>query len=615
MEIQICSSFDNGNFRFPAGAVETSSKILFEIEIPRSYGLKEVNLVWINDYNNYYDYIKMNWKGIKEGRDVFTKEIEVESEGIIWYYFQLKSIDHVTFVGKKMDGMIETDVEPPAWQITIFNKHFKTPDWIKGGIFYHIFVDRFAKEGTSPSKKNTVERKDWGGLPIYAPNEFGEVMNNDFFGGNLKGIIAKLDYIQSLGVNCIYLSPIFEAFSNHKYDTGDFTKIDPMFGTLDDFKQLCEEAKQRGIRVILDGVFNHTGSDSIYFNKKGQYESLGAYQSKDSPYYSWFSFSDYPDQYECWWGIDTLPAVNESNPSYVEFISGEHGVGRKWLQEGASGWRLDVVDELPDGFLEQFRSAVKSLKEDALIIGEVWEDASHKIAYGQRRHYFEGKQLDSVMNYPFMNAIIQFIRYGDAENIHDVVTSIYQNYPNCVVHCLMNMICTHDTRRILTALGGKGLHHASKDEKAITKMTVEERKEGILLLKLAALIQMTLPGVPCIYYGDEVGMEGYEDPFNRRCYPWGEEEQDVLSWYKTLGNIRKQYAVFKEGTYKTIISKEQVYFFERTSANEKVIIGVNRSTHPFQIDVENVYQDVLHNKIVKVEYILEPNEGCILVQV
>lgn len=615
MEIQIQSQFENGNFRYPSGAIPTHTTITFEIQVPRSYGLKEVHLVWINDENNHYDYIKMNWKGIREGRDLYEKNVEVKNEGLVWYYFQLKSMTHVSFVGKKMDGMIETDVEPPAWQITVYDEHFTTPDWIKGGVFYHIFVDRFAKEGSSTVKNSAVIRDDWGGMPIFAPNEFGEVMNNDFFGGNLKGIMSKLDYIQSLGVNCIYLSPVFEAFSNHKYDTGDFTKIDSMFGTLQDFRELCEEGKKRGIRIILDGVFNHTGSDSVYFNKKNTYESLGAFQSKESPYFDWFNFSEYPNKYECWWGIETLPAVNESNPSYVDFISGEEGIGRMWLKEGAAGWRLDVVDELPDAFLEEFREAVKSVDPEALIIGEVWEDASHKIAYDKRRHYFEGKQLDSVMNYPFMNAIIQFIRYGDAENLHDVVTTICHNYPECVVHCLMNMIGTHDTRRVLTALGGKGLYHATKEEKSLTKMTAEERKEAILLLKLAALIQMTLPGVPCIYYGDEAGMEGYEDPLNRRCYPWGEEDQDLLSWYRTLGAIRTNHSVFKEGAYKTIYCSEQVYLFQRTNEKEKVIIGVNRSSQPFHIEVENMYDDVLNNETVKEEYILNPNEGCFLVKI
>ncbi|WP_042347163.1 alpha-amylase family glycosyl hydrolase [Bacillus massiliigorillae] len=613
MENQISSRFTIGNFRYPSGAVPTNSNINFNIQVPRYYGLKEVFLVCIKDEDNHYDYLRMNWKGIESGRDVFEVSMEVKNQGLLWYYFQLKSLDHVTYVGKDVDGIIETEVEPPSWQITIYDEAFKTPDWIKGGIFYHIFVDRFAKVGSTPVKNHIVMRNDWNGVPIYAPNKQGEVMNNDFFGGNLKGIISKLDYLHSLGITCLYLSPIFEAYSNHKYDTGDYTKIDPMFGTLEDFHELCEQGKQRGIRILLDGVFNHTGSDSVYFNKKATYNSVGAYQSENSEYYHWFKFLKYPDKYESWWGIDTLPAIQEDNPSYIEFITGEHGIGRRWLKEGASGWRLDVADELPDDFLERFRSAVKNINEDALIVGEVWEDASYKIAYGKRRHYFYGQQLDSVMNYPFMNAIIRFIRYGDAENLDVVVTSIVQNYPDAVVHCLMNMIGTHDTRRILTSLGGKELANATKEEKSLTVMTPEERVKGILLLKLASLLQMTLPGVPCVYYGDEVGMEGYEDPFNRRCYPWGNEDKELLNWYKKLGCIRKKLSVFKEGSYKTIYAEEKVFIFQRVTEKEKVVVGVNRSDKPFAMDVVQLYEDVLHNEKVTNEYIIQPNACCFLV--
>lgn len=615
MEYQISSRYSEGNFRYPSGAVPTNSTIQFNIQIPRHYGLKDVFLVCISDEDNQYEYLKMNWKGIESGRDVFEIELDVKKQGLIWYYFQLKTINSVSYIGKSNYGIVETGVEPYSWQITVYDEELTTPDWIKGGMFYHIFVDRFAKSGSAPiPKKGIVLRDDWGGVPHYAPNEHGEVMNNDFFGGNLKGITSKLDYLQSLGVTCVYLSPIFDAFSNHKYDTGDYNTIDSMFGNIDDFHELCDEGEKRGIRILLDGVFNHTGSDSVYFNKKQNYDSVGAYQSKSSEYYNWFNFSEYPDKYDSWWGIDTLPSVKEDDPSYVEFITGEAGVGRRWLKEGASGWRLDVADELPDDFLEKFRKAVKDIKEDSLIIGEVWEDASNKIAYGKRRNYFYGQQIDSVMNYPFMNAIIRFIRYGDAEKLNMVITSIIQNYPEPVLHCLMNMIGTHDTKRILTSLGGKELVNATKDEKAVTTMTADERAEGIALLKLAVLIQMTLPGVPCIYYGDEVGLEGYEDPFNRRCYPWGNEDKELLSWYRLLGNFRKDHAVFKKGAFKTIVAENKVFVFERYNENKKVVIGVNCSDNPFLFHVEQPFTDVLHGDEIREEYIIQPNDCCLLIQ-
>ena len=615
VEPQIISRSGARNFRFPSGAVPDDSSVTFEIQVPRSMGLKEVSIVLIEDKTNTYEYTKMNWKGIEEDRDVYEKEMECTEQGLFWYYFELKSLGGASFVGKGPVGALLSDAEPPSWQLSVYDKHFKTPDWIKGGLFYHIFVDRFARDGNIATKENSILRDDWGGLPNYAPDANGEVLNNDFFGGNLKGILSKLDYLQSLGVTCLYVSPIFEAYSNHKYDTGDYMKIDPMFGDEADFRSLCREAKKRGMKVMLDGVFNHTGSDSLYFNKKGSYGSLGAFQSEKSEYYSWYKFLEYPHKYESWWGIDTLPSVNEEDSSFLEFITGTDGVARKWLKEGASGWRLDVVDELPDRFLETFRNAVKDADEQALIIGEVWEDASNKVAYGQRRTYFSGRQLDSVMNYPFMYAIIRFVRYRDAESLNDAIMTITENYPPCVIHCLMNMLGTHDTRRVLTALGGLEMQDASKEVKSQISMGNEEREQAIRLLKMASLIQMTVPGVPCIYYGDEAGMEGYEDPLNRRCYPWGDEDRELIEWYRKIGNIRKDLSLLAEGTYTPLHAANGVFIFSRTDGEEKAVVGINRSEEPFCIEIEKLYKDLLNETEVKGEYAIEADGFCLLKQI
>ncbi len=609
---QIRSRFTEGNFRYPAGAVPADTTIDFEIEISRAQSIRKATLVWIDDEENRYKYLNMDWSGINRGHDVYTKVIKVNKRGLNWYYFQLETLSQTFYVGKEGLSIVVANHEPPSWPLIVYNRHFTTPNWIKGGLFYHIFVDRFARVGVSTAKENVVLREDWGGTPVYLPNEKGEIVNNDFFGGNLKGVLEKLDYLQQLGVTCIYLSPIFEAYSNHKYDTGDFTKIDSMFGSIEDFHLLCKEGKKRGIRIVLDGVFNHTGSDSIYFNKNGTYDSIGAFQSKESPYFSWFTFIEYPDKYESWWGIDTLPAVNEDDPDFLQFITGTEGIARKWLKLGASGWRLDVLDELPDTFIEAFRKAAKSYDQETLLIGEVWEDASYKMSYGKRRRYLLGEQMDSIMNYPFMDAIIQFVRNGDAEKLHEVVTTILQHYPSCVVHCLMNMLGTHDTKRILTALGGRIVQDAPREQQAQMNMSASERKEAIHLLKMASLIQMTLPGVPCIYYGDEAGLEGYEDPFNRRCFPWGKEEKTLQHWYKSLGTIRKQWSVFKEGQYETLYAKEQVFLFQRFNGLEKVIVGVNRSDIPFQIEITAPYVDLLQNRDVSDEYMMEPNTVCFL---
>ena len=308
----------------------------------------------------------------------------------------------------------------------------------------------------------------------------------------MEGIIQKLDYLQSLGITCIYLNPIFEAHSNHRYDTADYTKVDPLLGSKEDFKRLCKEANKRGIHIMLDGVFNHTGSDSIYFNRKGRYQTLGAYQSQESPYYDWYQFYQWPEQYACWWNFETLPNVNETNETYNAYINGTDGVIQTWLKAGADGWRLDVADELPDLFLDDITKAAKQVKPTSMILGEVWEDASNKMAYGQRRRYLLGKQLDSVMNYPFREAIIGFLTGKNPAEMMELIMTVLEHYPPSAIHLLMNHIGTHDTERILTVLGGEPLNGRDREWQSRTKLSQEQRSRGLSLLKLASLMQYTL---------------------------------------------------------------------------------------------------------------------------
>lgn len=414
-------------------------------------------------------------------------------------------------------------------------KPFKCPEWMTEGLMYQIFPDRFAKSANycpPVTDKDHILRDDWGGTPNHLPNDEGEIMNNDFFGGNLRGVIEKLDYLADLGVTVIYFNPIFEAYSNHRYDTADYKKIDPMLGTEDDFKDLCAKANDKGIRVILDGVFNHTGSDSIYFNKSGRYPGPGAYQSKDSPYYSWYRFFDFPDEYESWWGIDTLPHVNELDPAFMNFIlNDEDSVVRHWLRLGASGFRLDVVDELPDLFLDRFRKVVKQHDDDAVIIGEVWEDAATKVSYGQERRYLDGNQLDSVMNYPLQKGIINYLNSAiDGEQLSLIIEGLLKNYPETVFYGLMNILGTHDTPRILTVLDGE----EGEDSRNHTENNAKQR------LFAAILIWALMPGIPCLYYGDEIGMRGGKDPFNRGCFVYEKGDQEIFLHYKKLIAFRKR---------------------------------------------------------------------------
>ena len=453
-------------------------------------------------------------------------------------------------------------------------KTFQCPFWMTEGLMYQIFPDRFArsKDFQAPKQNKTyIMREDWGGIPHYLPDEEGKIRNNDFFGGNLKGIIEKLEYLSDLGVTVLYLNPIFEAYSNHRYDTANFMEIDPMLGTEEDFRRLCTRAREAGIRVILDGVFNHTGSDSIYFNKYGRYPEIGAYQSKESSYFSWFRFSDFPDDYECWWGIDTLPHVNETDPGYMDFIlNNKNSVVRHWLACGASGFRLDVVDELPDEFLDRFREIVKEYDEDAVIIGEVWEDAASKVSYGKKRRYLGGNQLDSVMNYPLQKAIIGFLNgYLSGETLSQTIEGLWKNYPETVFYGLMNILGTHDTARILTQF-----EEAENDEAGRDDIDIAKQK-----LFAAIIIWALIPGIPCIYYGDEIGMRGGRDPFNRMCFIPEETDPEIYRHYRKLIAFRKKLQnceKLADLKYRPEACSENLFTFSRNGKSCRLYVAVCR---------------------------------------
>ncbi len=513
--------------------------------------------------------------------------------GLYYYSFYIENEGNIVCGDLEM-GQLSTAEYVNGFLLTVFSKDYATPEWFKGGIMYQIFPDRFCKEGTTPDIKGRVRRADWGGLPQYRPNAQGKVLNNDFFGGNFAGIQSKLPYLKDLGVTVIYLNPIFEAASNHRYDTSDYMKIDPILGNERDFSEFLQAAENQGIKVILDGVFNHTGDNSVYFNKYGQYPSVGAYQSKDSPYYTWYSFQEFPNKYSSWWGIDVLPEVNEQSEEYQEFIFGKGGVLKKWLSFGIGGYRLDVADELPDFFLKKLRKSVKEENENAIIIGEVWEDASNKIAYSKRREYLQGYELDSVMNYPLKDGIIRYIQTGNAVELMQIVRALINHYPKQTLDCLMNILGTHDTTRILTVIGG--IYCNSKDEMAqeSANLSKKDKERAIEKLKMAAVLQYTMPGVPCIYYGDENGMEGHIDPFCRKCFDWEHLNEELIAFYQKLGSFREKYReIFKDGDWVDLKVSQGLLFYKREKEKDCVYICVNNSSTNFQLNISEEYCNCL----------------------
>ncbi|MBE6690804.1 MAG: glycoside hydrolase family 13 protein [Ruminococcaceae bacterium] len=454
----------------------------------------------------------------------------------------------------------------------------RTPAWFRGRTMYHIFVDRFAP-GKGERRPDAVYHERWNEeIEQFGAYPGAPVKNNEFFGGTLWGIIDKLDYLQSLGIGVLYLSPIFKAASNHKYDTGDYETVEPQFGGEEALRALLAACKERDMGVILDGVFNHTGSDSRYFNMEGSYETVGAYQSRKSPYANWFYFKKFPDKYECWWDIKILPKLKLANPETHNYFVGEGGIIERYTRMGVAGWRLDVVDEVPDPFLDELCARVAAETDgEGVVIGEVWENAADKIAYGKRRRYFRGRQLHGVMNYPMRNGVISFVREGDAAALCRALREIWGSYPPSVSHSLMNLLSTHDTERILTVLGGAPDDGSrSNAELRVARLTPTERQLAVKRLKMASAIQFTVFGVPSVFYGDEAGLEGYHDPFCRRPYPWGQEDQTLLAHYRKLGQIRAGNPVLADGDFAILREEANAVVYERKGEKGHLIVAANR---------------------------------------
>lgn len=557
------------HYKDPFGAVPCGAEVRFALADDTYYGCE---LLVLREFAGTEDTCALP---PAEGGFAGTYTAPADGE-LCWYCFRLTDVDgRCVWYGK--NGVQDAPEKAARWQLTVYEPS-PAPDWFGRGVTYQIFPDRFRRVSMPDVSHMPGHRwlhRSWNEQPVFLPDEHGQITNRDFFGGSLQGITEKLDYLAGLGVTTLYLNPIFEAASNHRYDTGDYRAIDPLLGTEADFHALCTAAHQRGMRVILDGVFNHTGSNSRYFNAEGYYPEPGAAQSQNSEYYNWYSFHPWPSDYDAWWGVKTLPAVNEAQPAYRDFIFGDQdSVVRHWLRCGADGWRLDVADELPMPFLRELRRQVKDVSRDAAVLGEVWEDASHKVAYGQMRSYVLGDTLDSVMNYPLRDALIAFLMaQKDAAAVAKELSSLAQNYPKPFLYALMNLMGSHDRPRILNVLAGNDGSDIPRSQRADHRLSQEERMIGALREQLMLRFVFSVPGMPCIYYGDEAGVEGCADPFCRRTYPWGREDQDMLARYKAMAAMRNGHPVLKTGECAYIAPCSAVLGVIRKNENGKDAFG------------------------------------------
>ena len=569
-------------FKQPFGAVRAGQTVHLTLCIPEELGYVDPHLVIQKE--GKYDvpvYYRMKFDGQTPKQNHFSVDVTLGDVGLYFYYFDLYTDFRRIVRGPDNCGVVSWQ-EGESWQLTVYEPSFQTPDSIKGKVFYQIFPDRFCEgvENKPMPFPDRLYQADKHAEPFWQPNEIGGHLNEDYFGGDLKGIQLKLPYLHEMGVDFLYLNPIFEAHSNHRYNTADYLNVDPLLGTNEDFEALCMEAAKYGIGIVLDGVFSHTGSDSRYFNREGRYGEGGAYRDANSPYRSWYDFDPkYKGGYRSWWGFETLPEVEEEDPSYGNFVCGKGGVIDTWLGLGASGFRLDVADELPDDFIEKIRAAVKAHGEDKLLIGEVWEDATTKEAFDHRRTYLRGHGLDATMNYPFRNAAVAFARGEDASAVGEQIMSICENYPKPALDCAMNFLSTHDTERGITAIAGEPANGRDRYWQSKRMIPGDRIDDALRRVLLAYAMLYTLPGVPCVYYGDEIGMQGYRDPFNRAYFDWNSTERRLRVPLTNLARLRRSCDAFDGGSMELVEASADVLHYRRVGKEQSAEIILNNGPH------------------------------------
>lgn len=543
-------------FRDPVGAVTAGTPVRLRFRAR----LENVDSVYLCLYRKEFHAQHL----MRQSEDYWEVDITAPSApAVYWYYFTVNIGGKICYYGaqgSRTEGVgCVYSAQPPSYQLTVYDPAFDVPRWFQKSVMYQIFPDRFRRSKDRTAQKGiayhrsrgrkVIYHEKWEETPLYKalPGE-KDYSPCDYFGGTLKGIEDSLDYLEGLGITVIYLNPVFEAASNHRYNTADYYKIDPVLGTDEDFKSLCRKAAERGIRIMLDGVFSHTGSDSIYFNREGRYDVIGAANSKDSPYYPWYDFKGYPDHYRCWWGFQSLPEVNEGEPAWQQYIiTGANSVIRHWLKAGAGGYRLDVADELPDDVLAMIYQAARETNPEAVVLGEVWEDATTKYSYGAKRQYALGRMLDSVTNYPLRNALVGFLNgKADADDLKHLLVDQAASYPPPMYYALTNLLSSHDIERVRTALSTRiDPHELSREQQASFVITAAQNQKGARRQCLAATLQFCLPGVPCVYYGDERGMHGFLDPFNRETFR--EAPHDLTEYYRTLARLRREADAMQTG--------------------------------------------------------------------
>lgn len=654
-------------YKYPFGAVEEGTDVTVRMHAQKG-DLQYARVLVRNTNTNRSDLYNMEKVSTitvdEEEVDIWEATFTPDEIGVYGYKFIAGDGDTAKYyVEDGYEGKTGTvgDKNGLFFQLTVYDKDYQTPDWMKEAVVYQIFPDRFNNGNTSNDDAKTNARgeepievpESWNSLPdnprlgeknmsdIDGGYSGDGIWSNDFFGGDIKGIQEKLDYLQGLGVNTLYLNPISMAASNHKYDATDYKSLDPMFGTEEEFKSFTKELKSRGMHLIVDGVFNHVGDDSIYFDRYSKYDTVGAYEYweyvydkmnneglteetamtkaddyfvksgqvfSEEKWHLWFNIKNSKVDvgttnerydYQGWWGYDSLPEfksltkdeaielglasasdefVNKSsewnNKELVDYIyKDEDSVAKQWIDWGADGWRLDVANEVDTVFWNDFREVMKEHNEDTLILGEIWDDASK---------YFVGDQYDSVMNYRIRAALIDYLKNGNATRLNDTLMAVYEDYPEEAFYALMNLMGSHDVARAIYVLGG------GVDSEERAEFSDYDKALGKQRLKLAALFEFGYAGAPTIYYGDEASVTGSKDPDCRRTYPWGNEDESLVSFYEAIGSVRENNKeLFSYGDLTTLYTgAEGVYVYGRSYEDEHAIVAINPTNTDAKVTID-----------------------------
>lgn len=569
----------DGAYRSPAGAQPCGARVRIRLRVTDGAPDSVLLRLWYGRES----FLPM--RPTAQDASLYEAWLETPAEPcLLWYDFQVWAQGQFYWYGNAEDGLGGEGApvygEARSFQMTVYAPGFQTPDWARDAVFYQIFPDRFAPGGETERPEGRIYHASWDETPLLCVDpDSGDNEAHDFFGGTLEGIRSKLPYLESLGVTALYLNPIFYASTNHRFDTVDWKRIDPLLGTEDDLRALCRDAAARGIRIILDGVFSHSGSENPFF--------LQAREQPDSPYRNWYRFEQWPDMYKCWWGFPTLPDLDKNQPEVVRyFLSDADAVVKKWPLAGTDGWRIDVADELPMPYLRLLRAGVKGVKPEAMVLGEVWEDASHKVSYGQMRSYCLGDTLDGVMNYPLREAAIGFLTGAlDAAGFKRRMDSLYENYPAPFANALLNIMGSHDRARCLNVLCGMDGENLPREKRGGIRLSARQR--ALAKRRLCLLLELTvaMPGMPCVYYGDEAGMEGAADPFSRAPFPWGREDEALTALFRTALARKRTLPALSDGALSIEAPLPDVVAVERRSETQRAGVVINRSDRARRVTV------------------------------